>query len=135
MREGRLVLAAAGGALLCAVLSGCACGCPRPPGIPPIYPRSHLAFSAPSACCDVDPREGRTVRDELWTQGEAFALTFGINEGLKYLVGRQRPDLTDFLSFPSGHTSTAFCAATLIMRNSGPAVGVPAYGVAFLTGF
>ena len=81
------------------------------------------------------PREGRTVRDELWTQVEAFALTFGINEGVKYLVGRERPDLSDVLSFPSGHTSIAFCAATLIERNSGPALGIPAYGLAVVTGF
>lgn len=81
------------------------------------------------------PREGRTVRDELWTQGEAFALTFGLTEGFKVLVRRRRPDLSDLLSFPSGHTSMAFCAATLIARDAGPALGVPAYGVAFLTGF
>jgi hypothetical protein len=216
MRAGTIL--AGGLGLVCAVLSGCACGCPRPPGIPPILPRSHLAFSAPSSCCAVDPhgspagfvhahlspyawrefvlrdarkellfpavlgagaiaarvfdtgiqdaahdafggetliadsgvegliaaslavgilhpREGRTVRDELWTQGEAFALTFGLTEGLKYLVGRERPDVSDVLSFPSGHTSMAFCAATLIARDAGPALGVPAYGVAFLTGF
>jgi hypothetical protein len=81
------------------------------------------------------PREGRTVRDELWTQAEAFALTLGISEGFKYLIGRRRPDLSDVLSFPSGHTSMAFCAATLISRDAGPALGIPAYGVAFLTAF
>lgn len=81
------------------------------------------------------PREGRTVRDELWTQAEAFALTFGINQGVKYAIGRRRPDLSDFSSFPSGHTSMAFCAATLIERNAGPALGIPAYGAALVTGF
>jgi hypothetical protein len=81
------------------------------------------------------PREGRTMRDELFTQAEAFGLTFGIGEGAKYLVGRRRPDLSDFLSFPSGHTSMAFCAATLIERNAGPALGIPAYGAALVTGF
>jgi membrane-associated phospholipid phosphatase len=81
------------------------------------------------------PREGRTVRDELWTQGEAFALTFGLTEGFKHLVRRQRPDVSDLLSFPSGHTSMSFCAATLIACDAGPALGIPAYGVAFLTAF
>jgi membrane-associated phospholipid phosphatase len=38
-------------------------------------------------------------------------------------------------SFPSGHTSGAFCAATCIERNSGIWAGLPAYGVAALTGY
>ena len=81
------------------------------------------------------PGEGRSARDETWTQAEAFALTFGLTQGLKPIIRRQRPDLTDVLSFPSGHTAAAFCAATLIERNSGPALGIPAYAVAALVGF
>ena len=81
------------------------------------------------------PGEGRSSRDETWTQAEALAITFGLTQGLKPIIQRQRPDQTDHLSFPSGHTSAAFCAATLIERNSGPALGIPAYGVAALVGF
>jgi membrane-associated phospholipid phosphatase len=46
-----------------------------------------------------------------------------------------RGESRDRLSFPSGHTSAAFCAATLIERNSGPAAGALAYLAATATGF
>lgn len=81
------------------------------------------------------PGEGRTAKDVTWTQAEALGLTLGVTEGLKALVGRQRPeDSNDTSSFPSGHTAMAFCAATLIERNCGPKLGLLAYGVATLTG-
>ncbi len=81
------------------------------------------------------PGEGRTAKDETWNQAEAFALTLGVTEGLKALVGRHRPEgSSDTASFPSGHTAMAFCAATLIERNCGPKLGLLAYGVATLTG-
>ena len=38
-------------------------------------------------------------------------------EGVKEVADRQRPDRSDRLSFPSGHTSTASAAALLGMRN------------------
>lgn len=81
------------------------------------------------------PGEGRTAKDETWNQAEALALTLGVTEGLKALVGRHRPEgSSDTASFPSGHTAMAFCAATLIERNCGPKVGLLAYGVATVTG-
>jgi membrane-associated phospholipid phosphatase len=82
------------------------------------------------------PGAGRTASDEMWTQGEAYALNFGITESLKFMVGRLRPDASsDRSSFPSGHASTAFTAATLIERNSGLALGIPAYALATLTAY
>lgn len=82
------------------------------------------------------PRGDRTARDEAWVQGEAFALTFGVTFGLKTAVQRLRPlGSSERSSFPSGHTSIAFCAATLISREQGPAIAIPAYLLAGLTGF
>ena len=82
------------------------------------------------------PRAGRAARDEAWLQTEAFALTFGVTFGLKTVVGRLRPlGSSSPSSFPSGHTSAAFCAATLISRDQGPALGIPAFALASLTGF
>lgn len=49
--------------------------------------------------------------------------------GIKMVVGRGRPDGTQY-SFPSGHTSTTFATATVLQRNLGWKVGIPAYGVA-----
>jgi membrane-associated phospholipid phosphatase len=49
---------------------------------------------------------------------------------LKHTVQRGRPDGGDRLSFPSGHTSTAFSLAAVANEHYGWRVGVPAYLVA-----
>jgi len=47
----------------------------------------------------------------------ALAGTGAATYALKYSVGRPRPDASDELSFPSGHSSFAFSGATLTRRN------------------
>lgn len=47
----------------------------------------------------------------------ALGVTGGITELLKDAARRERPDETDDKSFPSGHASAAFSAATLADRN------------------
>ncbi len=65
----------------------------------------------------------------------AASLTSGITGAFKESVGRQRPDGSDFLSFPSGHTSTASINATLAARNV-DALPLPNYGkIGLKTGF
>jgi membrane-associated phospholipid phosphatase len=49
---------------------------------------------------------------------------------LKYTVQRERPDGSDSLSFPSGHTSTAFSLATVASHHYGWKIGLPAYALA-----
>ncbi len=49
---------------------------------------------------------------------------------LKYSLHRQRPDGSDTLSLPSGHTSTAFALATVAERHYGWKAGLPAYALA-----
>ncbi len=49
---------------------------------------------------------------------------------LKYSVERERPDGSDSLSFPSGHTSTAFSLAAVADHHYGWKVGLPAYVLA-----
>jgi membrane-associated phospholipid phosphatase len=49
---------------------------------------------------------------------------------LKYSVQRERPDGSDRLSFPSGHTSTAFSLAAVADHHYGWKVGLPAYVLA-----
>jgi hypothetical protein len=53
--------------------------------------------------------------------------------GLKYAVGRERPDGSDDLSFPSGHAITAFCFAPVVTKYGGLELGIPAYALATVT--
>lgn len=63
----------------------------------------------------------------------ANALVFGT----KYLTHVERPDASDFLSFPSGHTAQAFVAASIVhkeYRERSPWYGIGAYGIAVTVG-
>ena len=57
------------------------------------------------------------IVNQVWTQG------------LKLAIRRERPDASNRVSFPSGHASNAFTAATVIVRHY-PRLAVPGYGVA-----
>lgn len=43
--------------------------------------------------------------------GTAAIITAGLVEPIKYMVKEERPDKSDFYSFPSGHTAAAFATA------------------------
>ena len=60
----------------------------------------------------------------------AMAATTVTIAGLKLATNRERPDMTDRNSFPSGHAGASFAAATVLDRRYGAAVGLPAYGFA-----
>jgi membrane-associated phospholipid phosphatase len=86
------------------------------------------------------PGEGRNGWDEWCTIGEAYCASSVTVFVLKTGVKRPRPGPTPGTgsgthSFPSGHASSAFTAATLIERNSGPLLGLPSYGLAAFTAF
>ena len=51
---------------------------------------------------------------------------------LKLGTRRRRPDGSDKLSFPSGHTATAFALSTVLARRHGARLGLPAYGLALM---
>ena len=53
----------------------------------------------------------------------------------KETTQRTRPDGSNKLSFPSGHTSNAFALATVADAHFGPKVGVPAYAAAAVIGW
>jgi membrane-associated phospholipid phosphatase len=62
--------------------------------------------------------------------GQAMIVN-GVYTGiLKKAGGRQRPDGSDSLSFPSGHSSSAFALATVADRHYGWKVGLPSYAAA-----
>jgi membrane-associated phospholipid phosphatase len=70
-------------------------------------------------------------------QGRFRSMTYDLTQALivaeaytgllKYTVQRPRPDGSDNLSFPSGHTSAAFSLATVAEHHYGWKIGVPAY--------
>lgn len=72
------------------------------------------------------------VSDAFSTVGMAVAV-----KGLKMVVERERPDGSDFESFPSGHTAKAFMAAAMLDKEYGgrsPWFSIGGYSVAALTG-
>jgi hypothetical protein len=82
---------------------------------------------------------GRLARDQRFrdatydiAQVTLVAVTY--TTALKYATQRTRPDGSDKLSFPSGHTSNAFAWATVGAHYYGWKLGVPGYLVAGLIG-
>lgn len=61
-----------------------------------------------------------------------------IVQPMKRIIGRERPNKSDFRSFPSGHTSTAFVAAEFLHQEFGhhsPWISVAGYATATATGY
>ena len=61
-----------------------------------------------------------------YSLGQGFILTGGLTFGLKKAARRERPDGSDRLSFPSGHSSQAFTFATILSHHYDKAA-IPAY--------
>jgi membrane-associated phospholipid phosphatase len=68
----------------------------------------------------------------------AYLAETALVEGVKYTVGRPRPDNpNEHTSFPSGHTARAFVGAEIARReywDASPWYGIAAYSVATATG-
>jgi hypothetical protein len=65
---------------------------------------------------------------------QALLLTDLVVVSTKVAVRRTRPDGSNSMSFPSGHTAGTFALATVVHRNYGPKASIPAYAVATLVG-
>lgn len=72
-----------------------------------------------------NPKGAAVGRDIVRAQVLSQALV----QTVKYSVRRERPDLSNNKSFPSGHSASAFATATVLQRHYGWKVGVPAYAL------
>jgi len=67
-----------------------------------------------------------------------YVTAAAIVKPMKWIVQRERPNSSDFRSFPSGHTSTAFVAAEFLHQEFGhhsPWISVAGYASAAATGY
>lgn len=113
---------------------------------------SLLALHVPPAVADDNRRAGDALRVampvgvaayELWRGdeeglkqfGKSWIVTVGATEVLKRSTHVRRPDGSDDFSFPSGHASNAFAAATYMHRRHGIADAWPWYAAATYVGW
>ena len=78
-----------------------------------------------------------TFKKMALLEGGSFLLGALVLNAAKYGFAVQRPDLTKYNSFPSGHTFTAFTGAEVLRREYGeeyPWLAVAGYTVATLVG-
>lgn len=68
-----------------------------------------------------------------WQFTKGLVVTEAVTFGLKYSINKQRPDMSNDNSFPSGHTSTTFHSAGFIHMRYGFKYSIPAYLLAGFT--
>ncbi|MEC4005933.1 phosphatase PAP2 family protein [Flavobacterium sp. SUN052] len=70
-----------------------------------------------------------------WQFVKAYASATILEQALKHIVQKPRPDGSDNYSFPSGHTTSAFSGASFIQRRYGWKYGIPSYILASYVGY
>lgn len=82
--------------------------------------------------------EGKhNLRDRSIIYGTSLLITSVITFPVKHMVKEERPDGSNRLSFPSGHTATAFASAQFMFReykNTNFLLGISGYSFAVFTG-
>lgn len=72
---------------------------------------------------------GDNFRATTYDLSQAIIVTQVYTQALKFTVRRERPDGSNNLSFPSGHSSNAFTVASVVARHY-PKLAIPTYGLA-----
>ncbi len=70
-----------------------------------------------------------------WQFAKSFGLNLALTFALKHSIDKSRPQSSDGLAFPSGHTSVAFQSASFVQKRYGWPYGIPAYVLASFVGF
>lgn len=73
-------------------------------------------------------------KSTTYALSQGFVVNGLVTAGMKAGFSRMRPDGSNDVSFPSGHTSMSFMWATVLSRNYGLKIGIPAYAVAGYVG-
>ena len=66
---------------------------------------------------------------------KSYFTTISMTYLIKEITQKRRPDGSDYLSFPSGHTSSAFAGASFIHFRYGLKYSIPLYLLASFTGY
>lgn len=67
--------------------------------------------------------------------GASWVISVGTAYGLSHIVREQRPDHSDFHSFPSDTAASGYSAADYLWGRYGWEYGVPAYALAMFAGY
>lgn len=70
-----------------------------------------------------------------WQLIKAYGSGLILEQALKHIVLKPRPDGSNNYSFPSGHTNSAFSGASFIQRRYGWKYGIPSYVLASYVGY
>lgn len=74
-------------------------------------------------------------KEGSWQFAKGFIINQVITIGLKSIIQKPRPDLSNNDAFPSRHTSTTFQSAAFIQKRYGWKYGIPAYALAGFTAY
>ena len=92
-----------------------------------------LRFAMPAGVAAYELWRGD--KEGAWQFGKSWAVTLVASEGLKRITHVERPDRSNHESFPSGHASHAFAAATYMHRRHGIEEAWPWYVAATYVGW
>ena len=105
-----------------------------------IYADDYLQYVPAVAVYGLDfmgVKAKHNLRDRTFLVASSYLLSTASVQTLKRTTKVMRPDESGYLSFPSGHTSTAFVGAHLLFKeykDTSPWIGIAGYAVATGTG-